>query len=623
MVRCRKASRVGVTSLSETHGRRPTGEHIVAQCKHLPAWVHTATMVKPADQMHQCAPGTVIDRAPELRPCTPDRADTAPGSGYAREDQPHRQLPALDSEVGQLLTGRAIQTRTFRAWAVLGALSWSSAVVLVIWATCFSGSDGSRSAQIAWAIVLPLAATIGTWLLARSGTAIDRRGLIRTSGLKSDRIAWADIERFKSTMGSCTGLWVVTKTARTYRIPTALHTMRPKRAVEAATSLNRTFGCAPDPDPICRDSPCTDARGALNCLRTVEFRQTLRGYHIDDVDEYLERVAVEVDTVQELLRRNGITVPAGILRPIEGHIPDTTRSNETWGYEPPTSIRAAAPPTAVADRRHMCVPDPGTGPALTLSGRSVEASGFWAFTVALTALMLVVPTILVTWGVCFGSSDRARTAQVVFGLLIGAAAIGLITRFARTGTSMDAAGLTRVQMFRRLRLSWEDVREFTGHVRGRPGLWVVPDKSGVKPVPVPSTAHTMSVEEADALASKMNRTFGFEGDAAGDNEFGGRDALESWSRWWFVPLATVGFASPFVLLTGAIKTGRRWLWLAAVAEFDVWTCALIGGSPDTGLVDVFFWLVLPIAPAVWMFVVWNRARRARGAGPGLPVHRDL
>lgn len=43
---------------------------------------------------------------------------------------------------------------------------------------------------------------------------------------------------------------------------------------------------------------------ALDNLRTVEFRQTLRGYHIDDVDEYLERVAVEAEALQEQLRQS-------------------------------------------------------------------------------------------------------------------------------------------------------------------------------------------------------------------------------------------------------------------------------------------------------------------------------
>ena len=43
---------------------------------------------------------------------------------------------------------------------------------------------------------------------------------------------------------------------------------------------------------------------SLDSLRTVEFRQTLRGYHIDDVDEYLERVAVEAEGLQEQYRQS-------------------------------------------------------------------------------------------------------------------------------------------------------------------------------------------------------------------------------------------------------------------------------------------------------------------------------
>ena len=44
---------------------------------------------------------------------------------------------------------------------------------------------------------------------------------------------------------------------------------------------------------------------SLDSLRTVEFRQTLRGYHIDDVDEYLERVAVDAEALQEQARQAG------------------------------------------------------------------------------------------------------------------------------------------------------------------------------------------------------------------------------------------------------------------------------------------------------------------------------
>lgn len=47
------------------------------------------------------------------------------------------------------------------------------------------------------------------------------------------------------------------------------------------------------------------AQSALDSLRTVEFRETLKGYHRDDVDEYLEKAAVEAEGLQEQLRQSG------------------------------------------------------------------------------------------------------------------------------------------------------------------------------------------------------------------------------------------------------------------------------------------------------------------------------
>jgi DivIVA domain-containing protein len=47
------------------------------------------------------------------------------------------------------------------------------------------------------------------------------------------------------------------------------------------------------------------SQSALDSLRTVEFRETLKGYHRDDVDEYLERAAVEAEGLQEQLRQSG------------------------------------------------------------------------------------------------------------------------------------------------------------------------------------------------------------------------------------------------------------------------------------------------------------------------------
>src|SRR5688500_1645090 len=38
-------------------------------------------------------------------------------------------------------------------------------------------------------------------------------------------------------------------------------------------------------------------------IREVEFREKLKGYHQDDVDEFLERIAAGLDILQERLRQ--------------------------------------------------------------------------------------------------------------------------------------------------------------------------------------------------------------------------------------------------------------------------------------------------------------------------------
>ena len=42
----------------------------------------------------------------------------------------------------------------------------------------------------------------------------------------------------------------------------------------------------------------------LDTLRTVEFRLGLKGYNVDEVDEYLEKAAVEAEALQEQLRQS-------------------------------------------------------------------------------------------------------------------------------------------------------------------------------------------------------------------------------------------------------------------------------------------------------------------------------
>ena len=45
------------------------------------------------------------------------------------------------------------------------------------------------------------------------------------------------------------------------------------------------------------------SKSPIETLRTVEFRLGLRGYDVDEVDDYLEKVAVEADALQEQLRQ--------------------------------------------------------------------------------------------------------------------------------------------------------------------------------------------------------------------------------------------------------------------------------------------------------------------------------
>ncbi len=77
---------------------------------------------------------------------------------------------------------------------------------------------------------------------------------------------------------------------------------------------------------------------SLDSLRTVEFRQTLRGYHIDDVDEYLERVAVDAEALQEQLRQAGDRVKQAA---------DRIAQLERQAQQPQApGVAAAAPPVA-------------------------------------------------------------------------------------------------------------------------------------------------------------------------------------------------------------------------------------------------------------------------------------
>lgn len=80
---------------------------------------------------------------------------------------------------------------------------------------------------------------------------------------------------------------------------------RPRNRPDAdptATPEAEALSTGHQPSPASM-SGMASSQSALDSLRTVEFRETLKGYHRDDVDEYLEKAAVEAEGLQEQLRQ--------------------------------------------------------------------------------------------------------------------------------------------------------------------------------------------------------------------------------------------------------------------------------------------------------------------------------
>ena len=86
------------------------------------------------------------------------------------------------------------------------------------------------------------------------------------------------------------------------------------------------------------------SKSAFETLRTVEFRLGLRGYDVDQVDDYLEQVAVEADAMQEQLRQmtDRLRQAAERIAQLEAHKADAP----VVDVEP--EVVAPAPTQAVA-----------------------------------------------------------------------------------------------------------------------------------------------------------------------------------------------------------------------------------------------------------------------------------
>ncbi len=91
------------------------------------------------------------------------------------------------------------------------------------------------------------------------------------------------------------------------------------------------------------------AKPSIDSLRTVEFRTTLRGYHMDDVDEYLERVAVEAEALQEQVRLASERVNKANERADEPRTAAGTGSPRPAGAGGPAGAEPQSPPTSEHD----------------------------------------------------------------------------------------------------------------------------------------------------------------------------------------------------------------------------------------------------------------------------------
>jgi DivIVA domain-containing protein len=81
----------------------------------------------------------------------------------------------------------------------------------------------------------------------------------------------------------------------------------------------------------------TTTQSALDALRTAEFRLSLRGYDVDEVDDFLERAAVEADQLREQVRTSSAQATQAAER--VRHLETTER---------PPGVAPAAPPAADA-----------------------------------------------------------------------------------------------------------------------------------------------------------------------------------------------------------------------------------------------------------------------------------
>jgi cell division initiation protein len=99
------------------------------------------------------------------------------------------------------------------------------------------------------------------------------------------------------------------------------------------------------------------ASSILDTLRTVEFRLGIKGYNVDEVDEYLDRAAQEAEALQENLRQLNDRLRQAGDRIVA--LEKEVRESVAAAAVPAAPTPPPAPPTAVAP-----VPAPSTSTAV-------------------------------------------------------------------------------------------------------------------------------------------------------------------------------------------------------------------------------------------------------------------
>ncbi len=254
------------------------------------------------------------------------------------------------------------------------------------------------------------------------------------------------------------------------------------------------------------------------------------------------------------------------------------------------------------------LPAPGSEVQGAIAARAFEAPGFAVFAIALTALALVGPGVLITDGL-LSTKSNGELPQITWGIVLAVIGLGVISLVSASGTTMSEKGLKRRRTLNgdwsTDYLTWDHIAGFVsdsdvGQSKAR-HVWVVGTEGTA--FRVQSDFHRESPKQASEHAAFLNQYFGLvpAPDVAGVIRDHDEDYRYPTGAIRTISLLGFGFLSPFALLVGATAAMRRWLWLVAEAAFAgmvsglvVWYSNNLRSIP-----------VLHVAgPTVWFVALW-------------------